>query len=168
MLCFFRKKKNIVHFRVYFFLLLREETKYFLPNLLSFTLPKKTKKQSYPPCFFPAKKRLGGLKTSQLLFSFQKSKSISLPSFSLSPENEVLALSRYSLPLLSLEEREPILCFLVLPKRDALLFWNEKTVGRSLDLPIVFLEREPILRFLERESPYFVFWREHKERKTGA
>ena len=68
-----------------------------------------------------------------------------------------ISLSRYSLSSREsrrerAEEREPkresrYFVFLFFPKGK-----NEKTIRRSKDLPIVFLEREPILRFFWRKS----------------
>ena len=104
----------------------------------------------------------------------------------------LFSLSRYSLPFLSLfslsqreradtsffwresrreraKEREPILCFFVLPKRDALLFWNKKTkywlFFQKTKYWLFYLFSILLAQLFVREKDYSEIRRERKKTK---
>ena len=99
-----------------------------------------------PDCFL-----VGSSSMFQISRSRKKAKAF-LTLFSLSKE-------RSSPPCLSPIKRET--------GRGRMFFGSKKAkaVGRSKDLPIAFLREKVCFRFFAGESPYFVFWREHKERE---
>ena len=171
----------------YFFSTYLSLSEYLSKYLSLFNAP--SKKQFSPPCLSPAKKRLGGLKTSQLLFLEQKSKSISPP---------FRSLQRTIFPALSFSHKERDRAgknvFWFFPKGILSLFWNQKTkyfsfsflsffslsLALSLRLSLqknnweVFrppncffgerAEEGVCFRFFAKESRYFVFLGEKKLR----